>query len=117
MEKNSGQTIMTAIAAMLLIAYADAHTTHEVSLWPLYIGPVVAISWQCGFVHGVLSALGCAGLLMVSASFSGHPYSSTWLFGFATLCQLAALLTIAWLAARLASTESLLLKLMRAWKN
>ncbi len=95
---------------MLFIAYCDARTGNQISLWPLYVLPVCFVSWRFGFVEGAACAGGAAALLMVSAIFSGHPYSNGLYFLFATFSQLAALITIAWFASKLSAARSSLKK-------
>lgn len=104
---------VSAIAVtMALIALADAQIS-QVSLWPFYIGPVLAASWFADFRDGATTALAAAGLIIVATGFSGHPYATDLYFLIATTSRLGALLVIAWLANRLAATQSLLLRLLR----
>lgn len=99
------------VLAMCLIALADAQVA-QVSLWPFYIVPVVAASWLAELRHGAAAALASVALLVVAAAFSGHPYANNLYFAIATTSKLGALLVIAWLANRLASTQALLLRLL-----
>lgn len=103
---------LTGAFLIAAIAFNDAFTSPQLSLWPLYIGPVVLVSWRCGFLEGAVSAAAAGALIMLASIFSGHPYSNNYFFLFATLSEMAALLTIAWFAARLSTVESLLEKLL-----
>jgi hypothetical protein len=111
---TKSQRLPLAIAAtyMAVVAYCDAHTIDQISLWPLYIAPVILVSWTFGFVVGVVFAWSACALLVLSTIFSGHPYSGLIFFLLATLCQTAALVTIAWFTARLAAVQSALKKLL-----
>jgi len=105
--------LAVAVAAMAIIAYCDAHTNDQISLWFLYIGPVSLVSWKFDFFEGFFCACAAGVLLAVSAIFSGHPYSTNSFFLLATLCHTGALLTIAWYAARLAAIQSILKKIVQ----
>ena len=114
MAKQSYAGILgVAAGSMGLIALLDANTSSQVSLWPLYIAPVVLVSWEIGLLEGAVCACAATVLLMVSSMFSGHPYASQWAFLFATTSQMTGLVTIAWLSARLSATRSLLKKLLQ----
>jgi len=89
----STQTASGAALAMAIVAFADAQTD-QVSLWPLYIGPVIAVSWEAGFVEGALAALVSGLLLVLSAYFAGHPYASHLFFLIASTSQVAVLVLI-----------------------
>ncbi|MGE5640675.1 MAG: hypothetical protein ACM30H_11340 [Clostridia bacterium] len=103
---------LVAAILMAVIAFYDAHTSEQLSLWPLYIAPVSLLSWRYGFFEGGISALLSGALLAFSAIFSGHPYSSSTFFFIATMSQIVALVVIAWFAARLCAVESTLQKLL-----
>ncbi len=113
MEKLSGQTIAAAAAAMAIIAFIDAQTS-QISLWPLYMAPVIALSWSGGFLAGGIGAASAGALLLVSGSLGGHPYSHDYFFALATASHIATLFVIAWGASRIAAMESILKKLLRA---
>lgn len=98
---------------MLAIAVCDAMTSSEVSLWPLYVLPVVLVSRRFSFVEGGACAASAAALLMISAFFSGHPYENNLYFVLATFSHFVVLAVIAWLASRLAASQSLLKKILR----
>jgi hypothetical protein len=110
--KSQRLCLAIAVTYMAVVAYCDAHTIDQISLWPFYIAPVIFVSKKLGFVEGAVFACAACALLVLSAIFSGHPYSSLSFFLLATLCQTGALLTIAWFTARLAAVQSVLQKLL-----
>jgi hypothetical protein len=100
------------LAAMVAIAYYDACTTNEISLWALYIGPVALISRRFDFLVGSAAAFFALFLLVIASAFSGHPYTGFGYFLFAAVWQLGVLVLVAWYAARLAALQSTLHKLL-----
>ena len=93
-----------ALAAMAIIALADSQTG-QISLWLLYLVPVMFLSWLGGFAVGAITAC-VAGILLVTAVyFSGHPYDNHYFFAVATVSHVAALLVVAWLANKAADAN------------
>jgi hypothetical protein len=104
--------LLLAVLSMAVIAYCDANTDEQISLWPLYVIPVCLVSSRFGFPEGAVAACVAGLLLLIAARFSGHPYSGHLYFLFATLGQVVALIVVAWYAARLAAAESILKKIL-----
>ncbi|HEY7240572.1 MAG TPA: hypothetical protein VH600_15460 [Burkholderiales bacterium] len=112
-EKRSGtarprnlrvENIAAALAAMGLIALVDSQTG-QISLWLLYLVPVIFLSWLGGFAVGAITAC-VAGILLVTAvQFSGHPYDNHYFFAVATVSHVTALLVVAWLANKAADAN------------
>jgi Na+/H+ antiporter NhaD/arsenite permease-like protein len=94
------QNVATTVIVMAVIALADSQT--RVSLWPLYLAPVIYLSWLSGFTLGAITAFLAGVLLVAAVLFSGHPYSENFFFVLATLSHVAAFLVVAWLANRAA---------------
>ncbi len=117
MPKSRKVSLALAIAMMAIVAYYDAKTSNQVSLWAFYIPPVVLISWRFEFLEGAVAACMAGVLIMISSVFSGFPYATSWGFLFATLCKVSALVTLAWFASRLAATQSLLEKVLSGAKS
>ncbi len=84
---------------MAMIALVDAQTG-EISLWPLYLVPVIFVSWVSGFAVGAFAACLAGALLVAAAAFGGHPYANSYFFALATISQVVALVVVAWLADR-----------------
>jgi hypothetical protein len=93
-----------ALAAMAMIALVDAQTG-QISLWPLYLAPVVFLSWVSGFAIGALAAFLAGALLVTAVVHSGHPYANYYFFALATMSHVVALLVVAWLANRAAAAN------------
>ena len=110
-NRLSMKTLGLVVIAMAVIAAFDAQID-QVSFWPLYIGPVIAVSWESGFRSGAVASAIAGALLIAAATLCGHPYSSDFYFLIATACQVAALLILAWYVSRLAATEAVLTKLL-----
>jgi Na+/H+ antiporter NhaD/arsenite permease-like protein len=98
------ENIALALVAMAVIALVDAQSG-QISLWPLYLGPVIFLSWLSGFAVGAIAAFFAGILLVIAVIFSGHPYSNHYFFAAATFSQVAALLVVAWLANRAAMAK------------
>jgi len=90
-----------ALAAMAMIALVDPQTG-QISLWPLYLIPVIFLSWVSGFAIGALAACLAGALLVTAVAHSGHPYANNYFFALATISHVVALLVVAWLANRAA---------------
>ena len=98
------ENIAVALAAMAIIALADSQTG-QISLWLLYLVPVMFLSWLGGFAVGAITAC-VAGILLVTAVyFSGHPYDNHYFFAVATVSHITALLVVAWLANKAADAN------------
>jgi hypothetical protein len=95
------EKLAVAVAGMAMIALVDAQTG-QISLWPLYLGPVIFVSWVSGFAAGAFAAGLAGALLVIAAVFSGHPYANNYFFALATISQVVALVVVAWLADRAA---------------
>ena len=93
-----------ALAAMAMIALVDAQTG-QISLWPLYLAPVIFLSWVSGFAIGALTACLAGALLVTAVLHSGHPYENNYFFALATISHIVALLVVAWLANRAAAAN------------
>jgi len=92
------------LAVMAMIALVDAQTS-QISLWALYLAPVIFLSWISGFAIGALAAC-LAGVLLVSAVLHvGHPYANNYFFALATISHVVALIVVAWLASRAAAAN------------
>ena len=103
-RKISPERGAVSLAAMAMVALIDAQTG-QISLWPLYIVPVIFLSWTSGFAIGALTAC-LAGVLLVSAVLhSGHPYANNYYFALATTSHVIALIVVAWLANRAAAAN------------
>jgi Na+/H+ antiporter NhaD/arsenite permease-like protein len=98
------QNVATALVVMAVIALADSQT--RVSLWPLYLGPIIYLSWLSGFTLGAITACLAGVLLVAAVVFSGHPYSHNFFFVVSTLSHIVAFLVVAWLANRAAAVRS-----------
>ncbi len=98
------QNVATTLVVMAVIALADAQT--QVSLWPLYLAPIIYLSWLSGFALGAITACLAGVLLVLAVVFSGHPYSHNFFFVVATLSHIVAFLVVAWLANRAAAAQS-----------
>jgi Na+/H+ antiporter NhaD/arsenite permease-like protein len=98
------QNVASALVVMAVIALADSQT--RVSLWPLYLGPVIYLSWLSGFTLGAITAFLAGVLLVTAVVFSGHPYSENLFFVLSTLSHVVAFLVVAWLANRAAAAQS-----------
>jgi Na+/H+ antiporter NhaD/arsenite permease-like protein len=98
------QNVASALVVMAVIALADSQT--RVSLWPLYLGPIIYLSWLSGFTLGAITACLAGVLLVAAVVFSGHPYSDNFFFVVATLSHIMAFLVVAWLANRAAAAQS-----------
>lgn len=98
------QNVATTLIVMAAIALADSQT--KVSLWPLYLAPIIYLSWLSGLTLGVITAVLAGVLLVVAVVFSGHPYSDNVFFAFATLSHVVAFLVVAWLANRAGAGHS-----------
>jgi len=100
---------LTGVAAlMLLLLLVDASCGPEISPWVSYTVPIILASRYCGFSMGAAYSVIAAGLLLLAARHSGHPYSADAYFLVAVGWQTVALIVIAWLTARLSSLERLL---------
>ena len=93
-----------ALAAMAMIALVDSQTG-QISLWPLYLVPVIFLSWVGGFAIGALAACLAGALLVTAVAHSGHPYANNYFFALATISHVVALLVVAWLANRAAAAN------------
>ena len=102
-RKLPAEKVAVGLAVMAMIALVDAQT--QISLWPLYLGPVIFLSWMSTFAIGALAACLAGGLLVTAVIFSGHPYSQDYFFALATLSHILALVVVAWLANRAASAN------------
>src|SRR6478736_3145902 len=98
------QNVASTLVVMAAIALADSQT--RVSLWPLYLGPIIYLSWLSGFTLGAITAFLAGVLLVTAVVFSGHPYSENLFFVLSTVSQVAAFLVVAWLANRAAAARS-----------
>jgi hypothetical protein len=98
------EKLALAVAGMTMIALVDAQTG-QISLWPLYLAPVIFVSWVSGFVVGAFAACLAGALLVTAAAFSGHPYANNYFFALATISQVVALVVVAWLADRAAAVN------------
>jgi len=97
------QNVATSLVVMAAIALADSQT--RVSLWPLYLGPIIYLSWLSGFTLGAITACLAGALLVAAVVFSGHPYSDNLFFAVATISQLVVFFVVAWLANRAGAAE------------
>lgn len=97
------QNVATTLVVMAVIALADSQT--KVSLWPLYLAPVIYLSWLSGFTLGAITACLAGVLLALAVKISGHPYSENFFFVVSTLSHVAAFLVVAWLANRAALAQ------------
>ncbi len=98
------QNVATTLIVMAAIALADSQT--KVSLWPLYLAPIIYLSWLSGFTLGAITAFLAGVLLVIAVLFSGHPYSDDVFFALATASHIVAFLVVAWLANRAAAAQS-----------
>jgi Na+/H+ antiporter NhaD/arsenite permease-like protein len=98
------QNVATTLIVMAAIALADSQT--KVSLWPLYLAPIIYLSWLSGFTLGTITSFLAGVLLVTAVVFSGHPYSDNFFFALATLSHVVAFLVVAWLANRAAVARS-----------
>ncbi|HEY1288517.1 MAG TPA: hypothetical protein VGF58_09365 [Burkholderiales bacterium] len=92
------------LVAMASIALVDAQIG-QISLWPLYLAPVIFLSWIGGFAIGALTACLAGVLLVTAVQFSGHPYANNYFFALATMSHVVALVVVAWLASRAAAAN------------
>lgn len=99
------ECLLIVISIMLVLLAVDTSLGPELSPWAAYIVPVALASRYCGLSTGAAYAAITAGLLVVAARQSGHPYSADGYFLVAVAWQTAALLVIAWLTARLSALE------------
>jgi hypothetical protein len=104
------------IAIMLVLLLVDSFCGPEISPWVAYAVPVALASRCCGFSTGAAYSVIAAGLLLVAARHSGHPYSGEAYFLVAVASQMLALLVIAWLTARLSTLEHVL-RGLKAWSG
>lgn len=95
-------------AVMLGIAWLDGACGPELSPWIAYIVPIAMASRYCSFSTGAFYCVVAGLLLCLAAKHSGHPYSTTGYFLFATLSQTLVFLTIAWFVSRLVYLEGAL---------
>ena len=63
-RKLSPEKAAVALAVMAMIALVDAQAS-QISLWPLYLAPVIFLSWISGFAIGALAAC-LAGILLAA---------------------------------------------------
>lgn len=64
---------------LLLLYVADALTTSEVNVGPLYLFVVAYGAWNLGKTGGLLTSLVCVGLWATQDIVSGHRYSQPWI--------------------------------------
>ena len=77
---------VTAYAlVMLAMAVGDVLTGIYVSFWVLYFLPIGLATWNLGPKTGAMFAAGAVALLLATAFFFGHPYTSlfylVWAYG------------------------------------
>jgi hypothetical protein len=110
------ESLSAVVAIMLVLLLVDASCGPEISPWIAYAVPVAIASRYCGFPTGAAYSVIAAGLILVAARHSGHPYSGDAYFAVAVVSQALALLAIAWLTARLSSLERVL-QALHAWRG
>src|SRR5262249_57671193 len=89
---------------MAVIALADSQT--RVSLWPLYLAPIIYLSWLSGFTLGAITSCLAGVLLLVAVLVSGHPYSHNIFLFVAPISQVIAFLVVACLPNRPPAPQS-----------
>jgi diguanylate cyclase (GGDEF)-like protein len=81
-ERGAATSIALAVPALLLIAYLDHLSGHEIPLTILYLGPVLFATWRAGRVTGIALSFFSSTLWVAAHRFAGQsfptPYHVLW---------------------------------------
>lgn len=105
------------LGALIAIAGIDVWAGQQVSLWALYVLPVLATTWRLGLGPGVLFSCFAIGLSFAVGCLFGHPFAGLSFFVIASLSRGVILLLLVWLVSRLREIEVVRVHVGRIEKN